>query len=163
MQKYDYRRELEINKIDNKKQLAEFFERYSIDTLEPIDWLLLSKRPVFKSLEMIEKYAKYLDWDYLCTDRKFSIDFLERNKDYICWAAVSVFQPITLSFIKKYKDRLLMSHLSRNRYVFEGKDFLKVIQIYNSMKDDPENQKNGMNYNKHALFLKIDITNPRQL
>lgn len=151
---YDFNKERAINAIDSKTQLKEFFERFNIEQLEKIDWLLLCKRPVFKSLDLIEKYADYLDWDYLCADRRFTIDFLEKNKAYICWAAVSVFQPINLAFIKKYKDKLLMSHLTRNSYVAESKDFPKIMKIYDEMKDDPINQQKWYDLRQTCFILK---------
>jgi hypothetical protein len=143
--------EHEIRELKNARDLDSFIEKNGTN-LGEFNWHLITKSPAF-NMKMVDKYADHLDWQWLTTFSELSENLIEKYIGYVDWYSVSTFQKLNYNFIKKYKDLLSMDKVVSNEHVIKDKDHLKIIALYDKIKDDPKYQKIWAdNLDKNSIF-----------
>lgn len=118
-------------------ELNDYFKKYPPETLDEFEWTRLTSQGVFSSVALIRKYAKNIDWKFLCSMQKLTEDILEENSKLLDWYSVAMLQKLSWDFIHRHIDELPLDALVKNDFVRSNSSCLKkVLELYEKQKTD---------------------------
>lgn len=119
---------------DELQKLSPYVQNYIEKTNPSNDFINEVSRIVPFSISFMEKYEKYIDWNYLSTT-KLSNEILEKFKNKLFWPDIFASGLYDLSDIEKYKSFLKIQHSFEINFDLK-KYVMKKLNNYISVQDD---------------------------
>lgn len=129
----------------SREEIQKYFDKIKSrpHLIKKIQWDDISKLPEL-SMDFIEIFKDYLNFNLICQYQKLDENFIERFKNNINFDTLSRTQVLSESFIEKYKDKLNWDYIIEFQKLSEP--FIEKMLDYISWRNLAKYQKLSSNF-----------------